>query len=152
MGSTRTSRRIAAPRADVYRALLDADALARWRVPDGMTATVHELDPRQGGRFRISLTYDGPTDRGKTTLQTDTYHGHFALVVPDEQIVEVLEFETTNPDLGGTLTVTTTLADVDGGTEITIRHEGLPPGVSAADNKAGTRMALAKLAALLGSA
>jgi hypothetical protein len=117
-----------------------------------MTATVHELDPCQGGRFRISLTYDGPTERGKTTAHTDTYHGHFALAVPDEQIVEVLEFETTNPDFGGTLTVITTLADVEGGTEITIQHEGLPPGVSSADNETGTRMALAKLAVLLGRA
>ena len=114
-----------------------------------MTAIVHELDPCQGGRFRVSLTYDGPTGRGKTTLQTDTYHGHFALVVRDEQVVEALEFETTNPDFEGTLTVTTTLADLDGGTEITVRHEGLPPGVSTADNVTGTRMALAKLAALL---
>jgi uncharacterized protein YndB with AHSA1/START domain len=141
--------RIGVPPSAVYRALVDADAIARWRVPTGMAATIHEFDPREGGQFRISLTYDVPTERGKTTAQTDTYHGNFVRLIPDERVVEELEFETPNPDLQGRITVTTALTAVDGGTEVGIEYEGLPRGVSVADNETGTRMALDKLAAHL---
>ena len=130
MSSTRISRRVNAPRAIVYRALLDADAIATWKVPDGMTCRVHAFEPREGGSFRISLTYDAPTTTGKTTAQTDTYHGRFVKLVPNEKVVEVDEFETTDPALRGAMTITITLADVDGGTEVLAVHDGLPPGVS----------------------
>src|SRR5689334_18248541 len=59
--STRLQRHVNAPRADVYRALLDARAISTWMVPDGMTSQVHEFEAREGGRFRVSLTYDEPT-------------------------------------------------------------------------------------------
>ena len=86
-----------APRAKVYRALLDARAVATWMVPTGMTSHVHEFDAREGGSFRISLTYDAPTGTGKTTAQIDTFHGRFVKLVTNEQVVEVVEFETTDP-------------------------------------------------------
>lgn len=143
------TRHMHASRAAVYRALLDPEAVGRWRVPDGMTATVHELDPRPGGRFRVSLTYDDPAAAGKTAANTDTYHGHFAALVPDEKVVEIVEFETADPALSGQMTVTTTLQDADGGTELSMRFQGLPPGVAPSDNELGTRMALDKLAALV---
>ncbi|TYB48036.1 SRPBCC domain-containing protein [Actinomadura chibensis] len=146
MYSTRVSRRINAPRPVVYRALLDADAIAAWRVPDGMTSRVHEFDGREGGAFRVSLTYDEPTAAGKTSAHTDTYHGRFVKLVPDEQVVEVFRFETDDPELNGEMTMTTTLADADGATEVTILHEGMPDSVPAADNELGTRMALDNLA------
>ena len=66
-----------APRAIVYRALLDARAVVKWKVPSGMTCHVHAFDAREGGSFRISLTYAVPTGTGKTTAHTDTYHGRF---------------------------------------------------------------------------
>jgi uncharacterized protein YndB with AHSA1/START domain len=147
--STRVSRHVNAPRSAVYRALLDADAITRWRVPDGMTSQVHELDPREGGTFRVSLTYDAPGKAGKSAPRTDTYHGHFARIIPDRQVVEVIEFETADPALGRPMTLTTTLTDADGGTEVLVVHDGIPASVPAADNETGTRMALANLAALV---
>jgi uncharacterized protein YndB with AHSA1/START domain len=149
MYSTQVSRHVRAPRSVVYRALLDADAIARWRVPTGMSSQVHDFDAREGGSFRVSLTYDAPGGTGKSDPDTDTYHGHFAKLVPDEQVVEVFEFETADPALGGTMTMTTTLRDADGGTEVIIVHEGIPDSVPAADNETGTRMALEKLAELV---
>lgn len=149
MSSTRISRRVHAPRAKVYHALLDARAVARWMVPAGMTSQVHAFDPREGGSFRISLTYDAPTGAGKTNAHTDTFHGRFVKLVPNEQVVEVVEFETTDPALRGEMTITIALADADGGTDVHAIHDGLPPGLTAADNEAGWRMSLAKLAALL---
>ncbi|HEU5317022.1 MAG TPA: SRPBCC family protein [Chloroflexota bacterium] len=143
---------VRAPRSAVYRALLDPDAVRRWMVPDGMTSEVHAFDAREGGAFRISLTYDAPTDTGKTTAQTDTYHGRFVELVPDERVVQVVEFETDNPAMQGEMTITMTLADApgpDGGTQLLATHDNLPPGLSPADNDTGWRMSLAKLAALV---
>jgi uncharacterized protein YndB with AHSA1/START domain len=143
------ARRMNASRSTIYRALLDPDAVAKWRVPAGMTSHIHGFDAREGGYFRISLTYDAPTGTGKSTANTDTYHGHFVKLVPNEQVVEVLEFETGNPELRGEMTMTTTLTEADGGTDVVILHEGIPDSVPAADNETGTRMALANLAALV---
>lgn len=117
-------------------------------VPDGMTSRVHEFDARVGGRFRISLTYDLPAEAGKTSPHTDTFHGVFARVVPDREVVQTIEFETDNPELTGEMTVTYTLDDAPGGTRVTAQHDNLPPGLSPEDNEVGFRTALHNLAAL----
>jgi len=149
MPSTRVHRRIAAPRTAIYRLLLDRDAIAKWRVPDGMTAHVHTFEAREGGAVRVSLTYLAPTNTGKTAAHTDTYHGRFVRLVPDELVVEADEFETGDAALRGEMISTITLADAPGGgTDVVGMHENLPPGLSAEDNETGWRMALAKLAAL----
>jgi len=114
-----------------------------------MTSHVHSFEGREGGTFRISLTYDAPTGAGKTTAHTDAYHGRFVKLVPNERVVEAVEFETTDPALRGEMTITTTLADAEGGTDVLAVHEGLPRGLSTADNEAGWREALEKLAALV---
>jgi uncharacterized protein YndB with AHSA1/START domain len=118
-------------------------------VPTGMTSYVHAFDAREGGSFRISLTYDAPTGVGKTTAHTDTYHGRFAKLVTNEQIVEVVEFETTDPALRGEMTITIALADADGGTDVLAVHDGLPSGLPTVENEAGWGEALEKLAALV---
>jgi uncharacterized protein YndB with AHSA1/START domain len=130
----------------VYRTLLDADALQDWMVPDGMTSQVHSFDAREGGTFRISLTYDMPTTAGKTSPQTDSFHGRFAQLVPDTEVVQVVEFETDDPAMQGEMTITYRLADADGGTDLTGLHENVPPGVSPADNELGWSMSIDKLA------
>src|SRR6266545_3554754 len=120
MSSTRISRHVNAPRAIVYRALLDARAVATWMVPTG-----------------------------KTTAHTDTFHGRFVKLVQNEQVVEVVEFETTDPAMRGEMTITYSLVDTDGGTDIYAVHDGLPLGLSPVDNETGWQMSLAKLAALV---
>jgi uncharacterized protein YndB with AHSA1/START domain len=149
VSSTHISRHVNAPRPSVYRALLDARAVATWMVPSGMTSHVHTFDPREGGSIRISLTYDAPTGTGKTTARTDTYSGRFVELVTNEKVVEVVEFETADAALQGEMTITIVLADADGGTDIHAVHDRLPPSVSPADNEAGWRSSLAKLAALV---
>jgi uncharacterized protein YndB with AHSA1/START domain len=129
--------------------MLDPDSIAKWRAPGGMTGEVHEFEAREGGSFRVSLTYDSPTAAGKSSSHTDTYHGHFAKLVPDEQVVEVVEFETSDPSLAGEMTMTTTLVDSGGGTDVVMLHERVPGGVPAADNEAGMRSALENLARLV---
>jgi len=114
-----------------------------------MSTYVHEFEACERGSFRISLSYADPGRTGKSAAHTDTYHGHFAKLVPDEQVVEVLEFETDDPALRGTMTVTTTLTDAAGGTDVLVVYDGIPDGVSAADNQTGTRMSLTNLAKLV---
>ena len=149
MSTTRITRDVKAPRPAVYAALLDPTAVATWMVPTGMTSQVHMFDARAGGGFRISLTYDAPTGRGKTTAHTDTYHGRFVELVTDERVVEVIEFETADPAMRGEMTITIELSDTEGGTGVLAVHEGVPTGVATADNEAGWRSSLGKLAALV---
>ena len=147
--ATRVQRHVRAPRAAVYRLLLDPAAIVRWRVPDGMTAVVHVFEAREGGAVRVSLSYDDSTTSGKSEAHTDTYRGRFIRLVPNELVVEADEFETDDPALRGEMISTITLADAqDGGTEVVGLHENLPAGVSREDNETGWRMALEKLAVL----
>lgn len=149
--STRVSKVIEAPRASIYRACLDPEALASWRVPDNMEGHVHAFDAREGGAFRMSLTYDDPAQSaaGKTSAGTDTFQSRFVELIPNERIVEVVEFESPNPEFAGEMRVTTTLVDAGGGTEVTLLFEGIPTGISPEDNRVGTEEALRKLAALI---
>lgn len=150
MSETRLTRHIRAPRSAVYRALLDPDAVQQWMVPDGMTSHIHQYEPHEGGAFRISLTYDAPTDTGKTDAQTDTYHGRFTRLVPDTEVVQVVEFETDDPAMQGEMTITYSLADAPGGgTDLVGLHENVPAGVRPEDNELGWTMSTAKLAHLL---
>src|SRR5512138_1250490 len=147
--TTTLFKHIRAPRHAVYAALMDPDAIIQWKVPEGMTAQVHEFDATEGGAFRISLTYDAPDRLGKTSAHTDTYHGRFVKLVPNELVVEVDEFETDEPDMQGEMTITINLMEAEGGTDVLATHDNLPPGVSPADNELGWRMSLDKLAALV---
>ncbi len=135
-----------APQAAVYRALTDPAMIARWRFPDGMSSVVEQQDD---GGFRVTLTYATPDGQGKTTARSDTYRGRFTRLVPDELVVEVDEFETADPLFAGEMTMTITLREHDGSTELIAVHEGVPPGVVPADNELGWRMALDRLAALV---
>jgi uncharacterized protein YndB with AHSA1/START domain len=111
---------------------------------------VHAFEGREGGTFRISLTSDALPGTGKTSARTDTYHGRFLQLLPNERVVEVDEFETADPAMRGEMTITITLSDADdGGTDLVAVHDDVPPGVSTADNEAGWQSAFARLAALV---
>jgi uncharacterized protein YndB with AHSA1/START domain len=149
VASTRIRTIINAPRERVYDALLDPAAVARWKVPAGMTSEVHEFDAREGGAIRISLTYDAPDRAGKTHGGTDTYRGRFVTLVPGELVVEADEFESDDPALRGEMLITIRLSDAPTGTELVAVHDGLPDQVPTADNELGWRESLARLAALV---
>jgi uncharacterized protein YndB with AHSA1/START domain len=149
MTSTRVARHVDAAPDAVYRALVDREAVARWRFPRGMSCEVHEWEAREGGAIRVSLTYDAPDQAGKTSAHTDTYRGRFVTLVPGQLVVEVDEFETNDPALQGEMTMTVLLTAADGGTDLEAVHDGLPPGVRPDDNELGWQQALDRLAALL---
>jgi uncharacterized protein YndB with AHSA1/START domain len=149
MSTTRITRHINAPRSRVYRALLAQESVRQWMVPDQMSSHIHSFEPFEGGTFRISLTYDAPTSAGKTSAQTDTFHGRFVRLVPNSEVVQTVEFETDDTAMQGEMTITYTLADADSGTDLVGLHENLPPGVPPADNELGWTMSIAKLAKLV---
>ncbi|WP_040795477.1 SRPBCC family protein [Nocardia higoensis] len=148
MTATRIGKHIRAPRDAVYRLLIDGEAVARWMVPDGMTSAVHEFDAREGGAFRITLTYDDPTAVGKTGGNVDSYRGRFVMLVPGERVVQLVEFDTDDPAVTGSMTISYTLTTAGAGTDLEAVHENLPSGIRPEDNEIGWRMSLAKLAAL----
>lgn len=147
--ATRLERRIAAPAPVVYRALLNGDAVRQWMVQDGMTSDVHSFDAREGGSFRISLTYEEPVSTGKSSAQTDTFHGRFVRLVPDREVVQEVEFETTDPAMQGVMKISYILREDSGGTVVTGLHEDMPPGLSQEQNDLGWRMSMGKLAKLV---
>jgi uncharacterized protein YndB with AHSA1/START domain len=150
VSTTRIVQHIDAPRAAVYRAILDPTAVQAWQVPRGMTSQVHVFEAREGGAFRISLTYEDPAAAGKSGAHTDTFHGTFVRLVPDAEIVQTTEFETDDAKLAGTMTITYRLRDAaGGGTELEGVHEGVPAGVKPEDNELGWRMSLGQLAQLV---
>jgi uncharacterized protein YndB with AHSA1/START domain len=143
-------RRIQAPPERVYEALIDSEAVQQWMVPDDMTSQVHRFEAREGGAFRISLTYDDPFTAGKTEGSTDTFEGRFVKLVPDREVVQAIEFETDDAELLGEMTITYSLSEAeDGGTDVVGIHENLPPGVSPEANELGWRMSMDKLARLV---
>lgn len=142
------SRLIKAPPHAIYRAHLDPSAVAAWRAPPGMTAQVLHFEPRAGGAFRMSLTYDdgGAAHAGKSTPDADVYEGRFADLVPDARIVEVVRFQSDDSRFAGEMTLITTLNPAPGGTEVEVRIENPPAGVDEADHQAGIAGALENLA------
>src|SRR5262245_55870779 len=95
-GRTDSASRVikAAPDA-IYRAYLDPRAVAQWRPPKGMRATIYAFDAREGGVYRMAFEYVGANHAvpGKTTAHADVFEGRFVELVPNERIVERVEFE-----------------------------------------------------------
>lgn len=146
------SRVIAASPAAVWRAFTDAGAIAAWRRPEGMRARIEWFDARTGGGYRMALIYEDPAGApGKSSADEDVFEGRFAELAEGERLVEQVEFESDDPDFAGTMTITTTLRAVPGGTEVRIACSDVPPGIGAEDHAKGLASSLANLAAYLES-
>jgi uncharacterized protein YndB with AHSA1/START domain len=97
------SRAIMASPRTIYQALLDPEALVSWLPPQGMKGHIFMFDPREGGIYRMALTYDGSyhSTPGKTSEHSDVVRGRFLELVPDERIVQQVEFESEDPAFRG---------------------------------------------------
>jgi uncharacterized protein YndB with AHSA1/START domain len=113
----RLHRVLRAPPERVYRAFLDAEALAKWLPPDGFTARVHHLDARVGGTFRMSFTNFGTGHR-------HAFGGEYLELTPHTCIRYTDQFD--DPNLPGVITVTVELKPVLCGTELDVVQEGIP--------------------------
>jgi uncharacterized protein YndB with AHSA1/START domain len=137
----------------VYGAFADPTALMKWLPPANMTGRVLEYDFREGGHYRIELTYgdDAPSTAGKTTGRTDVTTGRFLSLDRGKRIVQSVEFESTDASFAGEMIMTWRFEPSPTGTLVTIKAENVPPGINKADHDAGLRSSLENLARYLGS-
>lgn len=119
-GTVRLHRVLAAPPERVYRAFLDAAALAKWLPPDGFTCTVHELDARVGGHYRMSFT-------NFSTGNSHAFGGEYLELAPGQRIRYNDRFD--NPDMPGQMETTIELRAVSVGTDVTIVQAGIPDAI-----------------------
>ena len=149
MGRTDTATRTIAAGADtIYGAFADPDRLMTWLPPGNMKGRVLEYDFREGGRYRIELSYDevAPATVGKTSARKDISAGRFVKLEPDERIVQSVEFETTDASFAGEMTITWILEKTASGTRVTVTAANVPPGIAKQDHETGLRASLENLA------
>ncbi|HEX9783426.1 MAG TPA: SRPBCC family protein [Opitutaceae bacterium] len=124
----------------VYRAFLDADAMAKWLPPNGFTGKVHHMDAKVGGTFKMSFS-------NFTTGKSHSFGGEYLELVPHERIRYTDRFD--DPNLPGEIRVTVTLTKVAFGTELNVVQEGVPAVIPAEACYLGWQESLILLAKLV---
>jgi uncharacterized protein YndB with AHSA1/START domain len=141
MPNTVRLHRVLATKPDkVYRAFVEPDALAKWLPPNGFTCTVHELDAKVGGTFRMSF-------RNFTTGKSHSFGGKYLELVPGERLRYTDKFD--DPNLPGEIQVTVALKPVSVGTEVNIVQDGLPDAIPVEACYLGWQDSLRNLASLV---
>jgi uncharacterized protein YndB with AHSA1/START domain len=139
-GTVRLHRVLRAPPERVYRAFVDAAAMAKWLPPHGFTCTVHQMEARVGGSFRMSFA-------NFASGQGHSFGGEYLELVPHERLRYTDRFD--DPALPGELIVTIALKPVSCGTEIAIVQEGIPEVIPVEMCTLGWQESLNQLAALV---
>jgi uncharacterized protein YndB with AHSA1/START domain len=148
----RSARVVDAPVGRVFKALVDRTALETWLPPRGMTARFERFDPTPGGSYRLVLTYADPTGgRGKTSADSDVVEARYVDIVPDDRVVQAVDFYSDDPAFAGTMTMTWSVQAVDGGTRVEITADDVPDRISADDHAAGLTSSLENLASYVES-
>ena len=138
--TVRLHRMLATRPEKVYRAFLEADALAKWLPPNGFACTVHHLEPKVGGKFKMSF-------RNFTTDIGHSFGGEYVELIPNERLRYTDKFD--DPNLAGEIVVTVTLKKVSVGTEVHIVQEGLPDVIPVEACYLGWQESLRNLARLV---
>jgi uncharacterized protein YndB with AHSA1/START domain len=139
-GTVRFHRVLRSPPQRVYRAFLDADAMAKWLPPHGFTCKVHHMDARVGGTFKMSFT-------NFSSGNGHSFGGEYRELVPNERILYTDSFD--DPNLPGEMRVTITLRQVSCGTDIDIVQEGIPQVIPLEMCYLGWQESLGQLAQLV---
>lgn len=139
-GTVRLHRVLRAKPEKVYRAFLDAGAMAKWIPPYGFTCTVHNMDPRIAGTFKMSF-------RNFTTGSEHSFGGEYKELVPSKLIRYTDKFD--DPNLPGEMNVSVSLTQVSCGTEIAITQDGIPEAIPLEMCYLGWQESLAQLANLV---
>lgn len=138
--TVRLHRILRAPPARVYRAFLEPDALARWLPPYGFTGTVHEIDARVGGGFRMSF-------RNFSSGESHSFGGEYLELVPDRRIRYNDRFD--DPNLPGVMEVDVSLTQVSCGTELSVAQDNIPEAIPLEMCYLGWQESLLQLARLV---
>lgn len=138
--TVRLHRVLRAKPEKIYRAFLDADAMARWLPPDGFTGRVHSLEARVGGGYRMSFT-------NFSSGNSHTFGGTYVELVPGQRIRYVSTFD--DPNLPGEMQTTIELKAVSCGCELSVVQEGIPAVIPLDGCTLGWQQSLLHLAALV---
>jgi uncharacterized protein YndB with AHSA1/START domain len=146
--TTQNSLDIKATQENIYNAFINPVSLEIWQAPGEMTAKIHNFDLRIGGGYQMSLFYPDNENEmtGKTAGREDRYTARFVELIPNKKIVQVINFDTSNPDFMGEMIMEVVLKPIDNGTNVTFTFKNIPIGIKPADNEAGTISSLKKLA------
>lgn len=136
----RLHRVLRAPPERVYRAFIDPAAMCKWLPPNGFTATIHHMDAKVGGSFKMSFT-------NFTTQSGMSFGGEYLELIPNEKLRYTDVFD--DPNLPGMMTVTVLLKEVFCGTELNITQEGVPSVIPAEACYMGWQESLSLLAKLV---
>ena len=142
----RASRTIRASPAVLYRAFEDPGAMASWLPPAGMTGHMERFDFREGGSYRMRLTYDDGRGSGKSTADADDVEVRIVGLVRDRRIEQAVTFDSDDPRFAGVMRLTWTFEPAPAGTRVTVVADGVPEGISAEDHAAGLASTLENLA------
>ncbi|MFB4159067.1 SRPBCC domain-containing protein [Geomicrobium sp. JSM 1781026] len=140
------SKIIMADAETIYRAFLDPASFALWLPPEGMSGQVDTFDAREGGTYRMILTYEQASFPGKTSENTDVYQGKFVELVPNERIVQIVMFESDDRAYRGAMTQKWLMLSLTEGTKVTIVCEDVPNGIRQEDHQVGLTSTLENLA------
>jgi uncharacterized protein YndB with AHSA1/START domain len=142
------SRVIKASPQKIYKAFVDPEALVSWLPPKGMKGHILDFNPQAGGAYGMSLTYLQPehSTLGKTSEDTDVVKGRFLELVPDERIVQSVEFQSDDPAFAGEMLMTWSFSAAPEGTAVTIVCENVPEGIRKEDHDVGLRSSLENFA------
>ena len=142
------SRLIGAAPATIYRAFESAEALESWLPPKGMSGKVLAFDFREGGAYRMRLTYEGTHEvPGKSAEHADDVEVRIVKLVSNERIEQAVVFDSPDPAFAGTMKMTWLFKAVPQGTEVTVRCENVPQGIRPEDHAKGLHSTLENLAA-----
>src|SRR5258707_8527269 len=139
-GTVRLHRVLTTKPDKVYRAFIEADAMAKWLPPNGFTCTVHHFDAKVGGTFKMSF-------RNFTTGMSHSFGGEFLELMPGERLRYTDKFD--DPNLPGEIQVTVTLRKVSVGTEVNIEQAGIPDAIPVEECYLGWQESLRNLAKLV---
>ncbi|HWC23460.1 MAG TPA: SRPBCC domain-containing protein [Flexivirga sp.] len=151
MGRTdRASLLIHVDPATVFAALTDRDALVRWLPPKGMRGRFERFDLRDGGSYRLVLTYDDASaSPGKTSADADVSEVRITRLIPNERIVQEIEFESDDPAFRGTMRMEWSLRGTSDGTDVAVEARNVPAGIRARDHAEGITSSLTNLSTYL---
>lgn len=138
-----------AARADVFAALVDVDARTIWLPPTGMSGRFDWFQAQPGGGYRMVLSYDDATTKGKSEANMDVVEVRFTEIEPPARLVEEAVFVSDDPRLEGTMTMAWTLDAVEAGTLVTITATDVPDGIDSTDHATAFASTLANLGAYL---
>lgn len=141
----RASRDIVESVEVVFAAYTDSAAWEEWLPPADMTGKMHHFDFREGGAFRLTLTYSDQGATGKTTATEDVSEGTFVKILPNKQVVQRIVFDSDDPAFAGDMLMTWLFEPINEGTRVTVTAENVPAGISPEDHQVGLNSTLENL-------